>query len=134
MPDRSPLHDAGHAGPGRRRRAGAAGIVDTREKIVDLSGATAIAASPRSRGVRWKLVSGYFDVLTPGHVRALISAADGAPLMAIILDRPDSLLPSRARAELAASLRMVDYVLLLEKANIEQAIKALQPDQVIAGE
>jgi glycerol-3-phosphate cytidylyltransferase-like family protein len=105
--------------------------LDTREKIIDLAAATGIAAGWRGRGVRWKFLAGYFDVLTPAHVRGL---PVGGALMAAVLDPPDPLLPARARAELAASLRMVDYVVLLEGALLDQALEQLQPDEVIRAE
>jgi len=97
--------------------------LDTRGKIIDIAAATGIAAAWRSQGVRWKLLTGYFDVLTPDHVRGL---PEGGPLMAAVLDPPDPLLPTRARAELAAALRMVDYVLLLGGAEVEQEIARLR--------
>jgi len=80
------------------------------------------------------MVTGYFDVLTADHVRAMQALSDGSPLMATVLDPPDPLLPSGARAELAASLRMIDYVLLLDGAALEHAIRELQPDEVIRAE
>jgi hypothetical protein len=108
--------------------------LDTRGKIVDLAQAGTIAAGWRSRGARWKLVAGYFDVLTADHVRAMRALADGTPLMAAVLDPPDPLLPSGARAELAASLGMLDYVLLLEGSALEQALAELRPDEVVRAE
>lgn len=70
-------------------------------------------------------------MLTPDHVREL---EGGGPLMAVVLDPPDPLLPTRTRAELAASLRVVDYVLLLGDASLERAIAELRPDEVIRAE
>ena len=104
--------------------------MDTREKILDLAGAAAVAAGLRSRGVKWKLVAGYFDVLTPGQVRELATLADGTPVMAAVVDPPHPLLAARARAELAASLRVVDYVIVLDGASLEQVVAELAPDEV----
>jgi bifunctional ADP-heptose synthase (sugar kinase/adenylyltransferase) len=108
--------------------------MDTRAKIVDLAAATAIAAGLRREGARLKLVAGYFDVLTPDHVRRFRSLMDGQRLMAVIVDPPDSLLPPRARAELAASLSMVDYVLLPNGAGLEKALEQIRPDEVVREE
>ena len=105
--------------------------MDTRAKIVNLAQAEMIAGGWRSRGVQWQLVSGYFDVLTADLVRAM---PNKSPVMAVVLDPPDPLLRSGARTELAASLSMVDYVLLLDGAALEQAIAALQPDKVVREE
>lgn len=108
--------------------------MDTRSKIVDLPTAAAIAARLRSEGARLKLVAGYFDVLTPDEVRRLRSLSDGQRLMAVVLDPPNPLLPPRARAELAASLSMVDYVLALPGASLEQALEQIRPDEVVREE
>jgi bifunctional ADP-heptose synthase (sugar kinase/adenylyltransferase) len=101
--------------------------MDTRAKIIDL----ASAARLRRLGVRLKLVAGYFDVLTPDLVRRLRSLSDGGRLIAVVLDPPNPLLPSRARAELAAALSVIDYVLLLPEASLETALEEIRPDEVI---
>ena len=101
--------------------------MDTRAKIIDL----ASAARLRRPGVRLKLVAGYFDVLTPDLVRRLRSLSDGGRLIAVVLDPPNPLLPSRARAELAASLSMIDYVLPLPDTGLEKALEEIRPDEVV---
>jgi bifunctional ADP-heptose synthase (sugar kinase/adenylyltransferase) len=101
--------------------------MDTRSKIIDL----ASAAKLRSPGVRLKVVAGYFDVLTPDLVRRLRGLSDGGRLIAAVLDPPNPLLPARARAELAASLSMIDYVLSLPGASLEKALKEIRPDEVV---
>ena len=75
------------------------------------------------------IVTGYFDVLRAEHVRDLQHARDGAraaTLLAIVLPHPAALLPQRARAELVAALRAVDYVLIGE-----ELAGTLHPDQLI---
>ncbi len=104
--------------------------MDTRAKIIDL----ASAARLRRPGVRLKVVTGYFDVLTPDLVRRLRSLSDGGRLIAVVLDPPNPLLPSRARAELAASLSMIDYVLLLPEVGLERALEEIRPDEVVREE
>src|SRR5258708_5125110 len=99
---RSSLYDAGHAGSSSRGGSETAALMDTREKIRALAAAAKVAVGLRQRGARLRLIAGYFDVLTPGHVRRLRELADGQPIMAAVLDPPDPLLPARARAELAA--------------------------------
>jgi hypothetical protein len=101
--------------------------MDTRGKIIDL----ASAARLRRPGVRVKVVTGYFDVLTPDLVRRLQSLSDGGWLIAVVLDPPDQLLPSRARAELAASLSMIDYVISLPDTGLEKALEEIRPDEVV---
>jgi glycerol-3-phosphate cytidylyltransferase-like family protein len=68
------------------------------------------------------LIAGYFDPLHAVHVRRLreLSKA-GATLVVAIDDPPDPLLPRAARAELAASVASVDYVV----CDIQSAIETL---------
>jgi bifunctional ADP-heptose synthase (sugar kinase/adenylyltransferase) len=101
--------------------------MDTRVKIIDL----ASAARLRRAGVRLKLVAGYFDVLTPDLVSRLRSLADGGMLMAVVADPPNPLLPARARAELAAALSVIDYVLLLPDVGLEKVLQEIRPDEVV---
>jgi hypothetical protein len=54
--------------------------------------------------------------------------------MAAVIDPPDPLLAARARAELAAALRAVDYVILLGPADLDGAVRELRPDEVIRAE
>jgi glycerol-3-phosphate cytidylyltransferase-like family protein len=104
--------------------------MDTRAKIIDL----ASAAGLQRQGARLKLVTGYFDVLTPDLVRRLRSLSHGARLIAVVLDPPAPLLPAQARAELAASLSMIDYVLLSPDAGLEKALEEIRPDEVVRDE
>jgi hypothetical protein len=108
--------------------------LDTREKIIDLARAVSVATDLRGGGTKWKLITGYFDVLTPDHIRGATALANGGSLMAIVLDPQKPLLATRARVELAASLRAVDYVILLGSTGLDQAIRQLQPDEVIRAE
>ena len=78
-----------------------------------------------------KLVAGYFDVLTPDLVSRLRSLSDGGLLIAAVLDPPNPLLHACARAELAAALSVVDYVLSLPDSGLEQALEEIRPDEVI---
>ena len=57
------------------------------------------------------MVSGYFDPLLASHAARLNELrGDGKPLIVLIASSPDSIFPARARAELVAGLRVVDYV------------------------
>jgi bifunctional ADP-heptose synthase (sugar kinase/adenylyltransferase) len=98
--------------------------VDTRTKIV---------AAPRPQnGVRRVLITGYFDVLTATYVRELTQIRAGADtLVAAVLPLSGELLPQRARAELAAALRMIDYVIITDNEYLERLIAELQPTVVV---
>jgi bifunctional ADP-heptose synthase (sugar kinase/adenylyltransferase) len=82
--------------------------LDTRSKIV-----TAEEACERLAGRPAQWLSGHFDPLLAEHVRRLREcAAPGSLLVVEITNPPRPLLAQRARAELAAALNMVDYVVL----------------------
>jgi len=91
--------------------------MDTRRKIVPLS-----ALPPRCT-----IVTGYFDVLLAADARAL--AALPRPVAAIVLPLPGELLPQRARAELVAALRIIDYVVLADDGNVPAHAIHLEADQ-----
>ncbi len=57
------------------------------------------------------MVSGYFDPMLAWHAGSLAQLKrEGSPLLVLIADPEQSILPMRARAELVAALRVVDYV------------------------
>lgn len=77
--------------------------MDSRSKI--------IPAADLPSGVR--VVSGYFDPLLAVHAAWLAEARGQAAKLAVVIkDPPTPILPARARAELVAALRVVDYVVL----------------------
>jgi hypothetical protein len=79
--------------------------VDTRTKIVPLAEAQRIAA----RGAT--VVSGYFDPLLASHAERLQNLKrEDTPLLVLIADPGNPILPARARAELVAGLAVVDHV------------------------
>lgn len=96
--------------------------MDTRSKIVSdpllARGATA--------------VTGYFDVLRPWHMAELNAAKTAAgKLAAIVLPLENALLSQPARAELAASLRVIDYVIIADDGNLETLLARLAPAATI---
>jgi hypothetical protein len=79
--------------------------VDTRRKIVGAAEAAAIAVGGAT------VVCGYFDPLIAWHARWLAGFKKPArPLLVLIATPENPILPAAARAELVASLRMVDHV------------------------
>ena len=74
--------------------------MDTREKIVPIE-------AIRARGDKIKVVVGYFDPLYAANVARLQEIGRA---IVIVTDRPDAILPLRARAELVASLACVESV------------------------
>jgi hypothetical protein len=75
------------------------------------------------------VVTGYFDPLLAAHAREL--AALPRPLLVAVLPRAGELLAQRARAELAAGLRVVDYVVIAEDTDADGLCKRLRASQVV---
>jgi bifunctional ADP-heptose synthase (sugar kinase/adenylyltransferase) len=101
--------------------------VDTRNKI--LSRDAALRLPPPLT-----LVTGYFDILRADHARDLQQARDRSPsqpLLVMVLTGLRPVLNPRARAELVAALRMVDYVVTADDGDRESLIEALEPAQLV---
>jgi bifunctional ADP-heptose synthase (sugar kinase/adenylyltransferase) len=102
--------------------------MDTRRKILTSTAALALGlARPLA------LVTGHFDVLRAEHARELESIrrrTGAATLMVAVLPLPGELLNQRARAELVAAMRMVDYVVTADGADLDPLIAALAPSSV----
>jgi hypothetical protein len=98
--------------------------MDTRRKIVTPELALQSSAHLRAQ-FPITLVVGHFDVLQPALLRRL--EALSKPVFALVLDPPNALLPSAARIELAASLRMIDYVIHWA-GDSEEFVASLAPN------
>jgi len=96
------------------------------------------AVAARAAGRTMALANGCFDLLHVGHVRYLESAAAEADLLVVAINDDDSvrrlkgqgrpILEAAARAELVASLRCVDYVVLFPELTVGPLLDALRPD------
>jgi len=75
------------------------------------------------------VVTGYFDVLQAGDIRDL--SALPRPVAAVVLPFSDELLSQRARAELAAALRVIDYVVIADDPNADGLLERLRPGQIV---
>ena len=94
--------------------------------------------SARAAGRTVAFANGCFDVLHVGHVRYLEGAAREADILVIGVNGDSSvhtlkggnrpIMPEKERAELIASLRMVDYVTVFHEKTPERLIAALRPD------
>jgi bifunctional ADP-heptose synthase (sugar kinase/adenylyltransferase) len=102
--------------------------VDTRNKILT----PASLALPLPGPVA--LVAGHFDIIRAEHARELQAVRDRAAartLVVAVLPLAAELLPQRVRAELVAALRMVDYVVIADTAELESLVDALKPAEVV---
>ena len=103
--------------------------MDTRTKILS---AGALAALDPPRPVL--MVAGRFDIPRAEMARELAAARErtGArSLLAVVRPLADELAPLDARAELAAALRMVDYVFIAEKGDFTSLAASLEAIEVV---
>ena len=98
--------------------------MDTRTKILSSE------AAPRACTV----VTGAFDPVLAEDARELAEIRANhpdRPLLVVVLPLPGELLPQRARAELVAALRMVDYVVIADDAVPNALLASLEPAQLV---
>ena len=107
--------------------------MDTRSKILTLENALTVAASLRDDGTPFRVVTGYFDVLQPALLPLLQRAAERSRLFAVVLNPANALLPAGARAELAAALRVIDYVIPWP-GDPAELVAAMQPGAWVRAE
>ena len=106
--------------------------LDTRRKIVTPENV--------SRSQPIILVSGFFDPLLASHAGRLEALRrDGRRLAVLLSDPPDPVLPLRARAELVAALRAVDYVLVADgdathHNSQSEILHRIQPEEIVQEE
>jgi len=92
----------------------------------------------RRQGKRIVLANGCFDTLHVGHVRYLSGAKEEGDVLVVAVNSDASvrqlkgpgrpILDQQGRAQLVASLRSVDYVLLFSEPNVEALLRELHPD------
>jgi hypothetical protein len=98
--------------------------MDTRTKILRPE------AAPRACIV----VTGAFDPVLADDARELAEIRANhpdRPLLVVVLPLPGELLPGRARAELVAALRMVDYVVSAPDAVTDALLATLEPAHLV---
>ena len=110
-------------------------------KIRSIGELAGIAAQARTDGKVVVLAHGVFDLLHYGHVRHLEAGRREGDLLIVTLtadkfvnkgpDRPA--FPAEVRAEMLASLEIVDYVGINEGPSAEPVIDAIQPAAYIKG-
>jgi D-glycero-beta-D-manno-heptose 1-phosphate adenylyltransferase len=92
----------------------------------------------KREGKRVVLANGCFDTLHVGHVRYLRGAKQEGDVLVVAVNADSSLralkgpsrpiLDEQARAQLVASLRDVDFVLLFSEPNVESLLEEWRPD------
>jgi rfaE bifunctional protein nucleotidyltransferase chain/domain len=101
-----------------------------------------IIESQKAGGKKIVFTNGCFDILHIGHVRCLKEAKSLGDLLVVGLnsDRSVSCIkperpvnPQDQRAEVLASLEMVDYVTIFDEETPYELIKLLRPDVLVKG-
>jgi rfaE bifunctional protein nucleotidyltransferase chain/domain len=95
-------------------------------------------ASHKRRGQRVVLANGCFDTLHVGHVRYLEGAKKEGDLLVVGVNADSSvgalkgpgrpILDEKARAQLVAALRAVDYVVIFDEPDVGALLEFLRPD------
>jgi len=95
-------------------------------------------AVDRQRGLSVGFANGCFDLLHVGHIRYLQAAAKEADRLIVAINGDESvralkgpgrpILPAADRAELVASLRGVDYVVIFEESTVARLLERIRPD------
>ena len=106
--------------------------MDTRSKILTAGAASAAPWPAFDRPLA--VATGYFDVLRAADARELaeVRQRSGAKsLVVVVLRLSGEVLPLRARAELVAALRMVDYVVTADLEDVGELVGTLKPDELV---
>jgi hypothetical protein len=102
--------------------------VDTRAKILTPAAASTLEA-PRPL----LLVTGHFDILRVELARELTAALERSrarSLVVVVRPLAGAMAELGERAEMAAALRMVDYVFIAENEDWESLAGSLQPIEI----
>jgi rfaE bifunctional protein nucleotidyltransferase chain/domain len=106
-------------------------------RVLDLDGARNAAEAARTAGRRVVLANGCFDLLHVGHARYLAEARTFGDVLIVGVNgdaavrrlkgpgRP--LMPAAERAELVASLRAVDHVVVFDDDTADRLVALLRP-------
>jgi len=104
-----------------------------REKVEEL----------KREGRRIVFTNGCFDIIHLGHIRYLREAKSKGDVLIVGLNSDESvrrikgekrpLMPEEERAEILASLEMVDFVVLFDELVPDELIKLIRPDVHIKG-
>ena len=118
-------------------KVNATSLILDRDALVDR------ITAEKANGARVVLANGCFDVLHAGHVRYLKGARALGDLLIVGINsdaqvarlkgagRP--ILPERDRAELVASLEVVDLVTIFDEPTVTELLLALKPDMHAKG-
>lgn len=111
---------------------------DAAARILERNRLLARVAIARRAGARIVLANGCFDLLHVGHIRYLEAARAHGDLLVVAINSDEQtrrlkgegrpFTPERERAEMIASLRVVDIVTIFHEPTVEALLLALRPE------
>jgi len=114
-----------------------------KEKVLPREKLAQVLKKLREEGKRIVFTNGCFDILHPGHLKTLREAKKRGDVLVVAINSDDSVrrikgeerpfTPEEERAEILASLEMVDFVTIFEEDTPYQIIKELRPDILVKG-
>ena len=111
---------------------------DTTAPILTRSDLVEKVSLARKTGAKIVLANGCFDLIHVGHIRYLAGAKALGDILIVGVNsdrqaralkgdgRP--FMPENDRAEIIASLRVVDFVTIFDELTVEELIRAIRPD------
>lgn len=107
-------------------------------RVLDRDGIIAKARSARQAGQTIVFANGCFDVLHAGHIRYLQGARELGDVLMVAINADEQvkalkgegrpILPECERAELVASIEVVDFVTIFAEPTVAQLLRAIEPD------
>lgn len=112
-------------------------------KIKSLDELKDLSAKAREKGKTIVLTNGCFDLLHRGHLHVLRQAKACGDILIVAVNSDRSIkkikgpgrpvLPEADRAELLATMEMVDYVVLFDESDPHKVVEALRPHVLAKG-
>jgi rfaE bifunctional protein nucleotidyltransferase chain/domain len=107
-------------------------------RVLDRAAIVAKTNSARKSGQTIVFANGCFDVLHAGHIRYLQGARELGDVLVVAINADDQvkalkgnarpILSELERAELVASISVVDFVTIFAEPTVEQLLLAIKPD------
>jgi len=119
-------------------KAGIVEMVDATSLILERQALVARVDAEKKKGRSVVLANGCFDLLHAGHVRYLQGARSLGDLLVVGINSDDQvarlkgqgrpILPERDRAEIVASIEVVDLVTIFDEPTVTELLLAIRPD------
>jgi rfaE bifunctional protein nucleotidyltransferase chain/domain len=117
---------------------GSVEMVDATSLILERQALVARVDAEKKKGRSVVLANGCFDLLHAGHVRYLQGARSLGDLLVVGINCDDQvarlkgqgrpILPERDRAEIVASIEVVDLVTIFDEPTVTELLLAIRPD------